>query len=434
MEIMGLVAALALVTLPALVGFDLPLQVSSPGAGTQKKQTRVDPRSEGVNLTFSPVRFTYKHEYSFKDLPTEAKSVYFLLPRSFQEHTITSANYYLNGDRSSPLKYEVVSETPGWRVARAEIPPSKNFTVLMDVSGIHWNGKLAKAGNSSVPSDIAPPEISDEMMNWYSKRSPFLSRVEPTFSNLLRTNGLDNLGDDFFGAFLKSYKFLAQSAKYDASGANIDEFLQGKINCNGSNRTLVAIFNLDSSGQYAGVDLTGIVMNDGNIHAMSLVGKKGWSRLVPTDAVKFNDGNMDPYYLSGTSMGPMLIFQEGFGDPAIDAKGGVTFRVKETNRVVRGPNPGAMMFAFDGAGNFAGELKKSFISGKKVSFQSQPITDFVALRRELGLVADSGVGGSSNSGGLGTEERNASQGEGLNSVNFGGFSLPDLESIGVFRN
>lgn len=141
---------------------------------------RIHPRDEGVNLVFNPTRFAYKHEYKFENLKEEAKSVYFLLPRNCQEHTITSFTYSVAG---KALDYKVVSETPGWQVARAEVHPSRNFSVILDVKGVHWNGKLSRE-KSTLPDDIAPPPISDEKMKWYAHVDPYALLVGPKYEEV----------------------------------------------------------------------------------------------------------------------------------------------------------------------------------------------------------------------------------------------------------
>ncbi|MCC7435374.1 MAG: hypothetical protein IT363_11875 [Methanoregulaceae archaeon] len=335
---------------------------------------RIHPRDEGVNLVFNPSRFAYRHEYKFENLKEEAKSVYFLLPRNCQEHTITAFSYTVAG---KALEYKVVSETPGWQVARAEVPPSRNFSVIMVVRGVHWNGKLSRE-RSTLPEDIAPPPISDEKMKWYAHPSPFLSRVQPQLNEFLKNEGIANLGDDFVPAFSKVYAVMMRKFRYGEAGPNIEELLaKGFGNCNGLNRFVSAAFDL--SPGYVGVDMNGIVMEGAGIHAMSLVGKQGWRYLVPTDAVKFDNNNPDPTYLSGHTPGwAMLLFQEGIGDPAVDPKGGVVFHVQEAKRNNRAPNPGGMMWAFAGTGE-----KLFYNGGKKAAFTQTPITDFDALRREL---------------------------------------------------
>lgn len=335
---------------------------------------RIHPSDEGVNLVFNPTRFAYQHEYKFENLKEDARSVYFLLPRNCQEHTITSFSYSVAG---KALDYKVVSETPGWQVARAEVPPSRNFSVIMDVRGVHWNGKLSREP-SKVPSDIAPPPISEDKMKWYKAPSPYFARVEPAFSERLTKFDLNTLGSSFEEAFLKVHRYMAKNLKFKDGAASPEEFLQGVGNCNGLNRAFSTIFDREATGAYVGVEMNGIVMGGGDIHAMSLVGKRLWRYLVPTDAVKLNDGNLDLLYLSGHAMGPMLLFQEGLGDPK-DPKGGVVFRVEEVGRNARAPNPGGLMLAYSKQGIVGGGLN----GGRKLSFTQSPVTDFDALRREL---------------------------------------------------
>lgn len=143
---------------------------------------------------------------------------------------------------------------------------------------------------------------------------------------------------------------------------------------------MATAFDLEASGQYLGVEMNGIIMDTGGAqnHAMALIGKRGWRYLVPTDGVKFDNGQRDVYGLSGHSMGPMLLFQEGRGDSSVDPRGGVTLVRPENNRVMAAPNPGGMMWAFDTGGN-----RLAFIPGKKLTFTQAPVTDFAALRREL---------------------------------------------------
>lgn len=375
-------------TLATLTIFTALLAPSQPAMQAK----RVDPRTLGVPLVYEPSRFSYHHRYAFEKLGGASKWVYLLPPRSNQIHTITSFKLSIDGV-SVESQGKVMLHTEGYEIVRYAVPASASgkdaYAVDMKVEGVLWNGKLTST-RKDIPSWVAPPELTDAQMDWAAKRNasvvgdiakgiePLEDKLRASFASL----GLTKLSPDLPTAVGQTMNAMSRGFQYESGVGFLGDVLasngkysggKGGMNCNGTNQYLSAALEL-LDPENVSVEQNGIVMGSkGEIHMMSSHGKRGWSRLLATDGVMFDNGtaNVQRFFQGNSAGGPFLVCQDGgLSVRWTDAETGARFKAL---------NPAGLTFVFADGGKRLGNT-----GGVRVSFENTPVTDFSTLKDLVG--------------------------------------------------